>query len=918
MIRLPQIRPLVVLALLALLCTAPAAGAATPAPAGKSGTPGKGDPESEDKDKPFRDWKKVTKDAVVSHGYFTVHRKRDDLYLEIRPDQLDQPVLGIFSFARGIGSNFVLGGLPLNDRLLEFRRVGERILVMERNPRFVSPPGGPWEKARGLSYGESVLASLKIESVHDTTRAVLVEFGQFLVSDLSDLAERLGGALSTPTGPRSIRFDKDRSALTSVKVFPENMEFEALLTYSPNSRTGLSLDGVPDERFIPITVHYSFSKLPDVPMQPRLADDRVGYFLTAKKDFGRDQAENFWVRFVNRWRLEKKDSNAALSEPVKPIVFYIDHTVPKEYRAWVKEGVEKWQKAFEAAGFRNAIVAKDAPEDSSWDAEDVRYSTLRWITSTQPSFGAIGPSRVDPRTGEILDADILFEASMLQSFRNAYRRYSGPDAIGAEVLPSTRMEQWPAHIPLERRCEAQQGVADGGALLHVALLMDGALAPGSPVPDSYMHDAVVWVTMHEVGHTLGLRHNFRGSTATPYDKLNDRAWVEEHGMYTSVMEYPTPNISLDRSTQGYYYTQGAGTGDRWAIRYGYTPSGSSDLKADHAVAQKIADENLQAGHEYSTDDDTYPANALDPRTNIYDLGDDPIRFARDRTAYIAGLWQGGKLEDRIVGDSGDLTALRRAMDTLLGQYGIALGMAVKYVGGQYSTRVHRGQPGAVEPLRPVPAAKQREALDFLARRAFAADAFSVSPALLGRLAPERWSHWGLPGAFEARLDYDLNPRTLAIQTALVNGLTAPALLARLREAESRSPDAFRMSEHLERMTRMLWGEVGGSAASAAAFRALDGTSTRRDVQRLYVDRLATLVVGPAPGVPDDARALARLQLTRIDGRAARVLAGEAPIGDYTRAHLMETRARIRRALEAGRQADAAVGRGPGGPNVVPE
>jgi hypothetical protein len=264
-----------------------------------------------------------------------------------------------------------------------------------------------------------------------------------------------------------------------------------------------------------------------------------------------------------------------------------------------------------------------------------------------------------------------------------------------------------------------------------------------------------------------------------------------------------------------------------------------------------------------------------------------------------------------VGDSGDLTALRRAMDTLLGQYGIALGMAVKYVGGQYSTRVHRGQPGEVAPLQPVTATKQKEALDFLGTRAFAASSFAMPTGLLNRLAPERWAHWGMPGAFgqgNPRLDYDLNNRVLAIQTTLLNGLFEPQLLARLREAESRSADAFRLADLFEKTTRMLWGEVAGSTPET--FKALEGPSTRRDVQRAYVNRLADLVVNPPAGAPDDARALARLQLTRIDGRCKQALAaaGEAPMGDYTRAHLTETRARIKRALEASREADAG---GPG-------
>jgi hypothetical protein len=452
----------------------------------------------------------------------------------------------------------------------------------------------------------------------------------------------------------------------------------------------------------------------------------------------------------------------------------------------------------------------------------------------------------------------------------------------------------------------------------MALLMDGTLPPGSPVPDKFMHDAVVWAVMHEIGHTLGLRHNFRSSTSTPYDKLQDNAWVSEHGLYGSVMEYPSPNIALDRSKQGFYYTQGAGTEDIWRIRYAYTPSGETDLQKDYAFARAIADENLEAGHEYSTDDDTYPATALDPRSNIWDLGDNPLQFAKDRTTYIASLWKNPEFENRILGEHGEYPSLKRAMDTLIGQYAIALGVAVKYVGGSYLSRVHRGQPDAVDPLVPIPAPKQREALEFLSTRAFSANAFGIAPSLINRLAPDRWSHWGVPDMYAPnadRLDYDLTGRTLAIQTTLLNALTSPRLLQRVRESEERTAEPFRLADHLGTMTRVLWGEVGGGEGTAAAFKALDGPTTRREIQRAYVDRLASIVLGAAPGVPDDARAVARLQLSRIDSRCAKVLASEQPLSDTIRAHLIESRARIKRALEAGRDAD--VPRPAAGPTAAP-
>jgi len=862
-------------------------------------------------DKPYQEWKKVTKDAEVMKGLFTFHKKRENLYLEIQASQLGMPVLGIFSLARGIGSNFVLGGMPLwiytgrDDRLIEFQREGDYVLVMEKNMRFVAPAGTAYEKAVDLSYGSSVLAKLKIESIHDSTKALLVDFAPFVVSDISDMGEGLRNALNKP-----VRFEKDRSALGAIKVFPENVEIEALLTYAPNDRQNLDLPTVSDERYIPLTMHYSFSKLPEKPMTPRLADDRTGYFVNAVKDYSLDRGDSYWRRFVNRWRLEKKDPSAAVSEPVQPIVYYIDRTIPEQYRGYVKQGIENWQKAFEAAGFKNAIIAKDPPDDPNWDPEDVRYSSIRWIVSSEPSFGAIGPSRTDPRTGEILDADILFEGSIVLNRLNLFRRLTDSRALEQYATP------WATNLPPvshpERLCALGMGVEDGLGLIRVSQLVDGSLPPGSPLEEKMVGEMLVHVTMHEVGHTLGLTHNFRSSTSTPAAMVQDRAWTLEHGLSSSVMDYAAPNIATTGGAQGEYYGTHSGTCDAWMIRYGYEPSGQTDVDADYTYARKIADESAKQGHEYSDDSDTYPQDALDPRTNIWDLGDDPLKYAKERSAYVRSLWQNPAFEDRILGTTGEYPMLRRAMDGLLGQYAISLGLAVKYVGGQYQYRDHRGQPDARPPLTPVPGAKQREALDFLAANALASDPLGVPKSLLNDLGQDRFNHWGLASSFGGgrRIHYELNDKLIAIQTGILNSLTAPRLMARVRDAERVSTDGVKLSELFDRLTRATWGEVGSSGAAAP--KALDGPEPRRELQRIYVDRMATMVVAPMPGAPDDARALARLQLQRIDARCARVLSAEGAMGDNTRAHLLESRARIKRALEAGREADVARPTGPGG------
>jgi len=876
---------------------------AAPARSAKGGKPAAGEGDKG----PFKPWATVTKDTKKKEGFFTVYEGPDKILFEVKKEQLDQDFLGVFSMAQGMGAYFILGGLPVNDRLLAFQRVGNNLLLLDKNQLFTAPKDSPYEKAMNLSLGHSVLASLKIESERDSGAAVLVDMTEVFVSDLTDISSFMQQVFRGP-----VRFDKSRSTLTQTKAFPKNLEIEALLTYSPSNRNNADFHTVPDSRYIPIQMHYSICALPEEPMQPRLADNRVGQFMTVMKDFSRDSDESFFVRYINRWRLEKKDPTAQVSEPVKPIVWYIDRTVPDEYRPWVKKGVEAWQKAFEAAGFKNAIIAKDAPseeEDPDWDAEDIRYTTIRWITSSTPSFGAIGPSRTDPRTGEIFDADVLVEDSFIQGFRNNYRRYAGPDAIAEGVTPT--LPEMPSFLPMERMCMAQNGLADGGALLRMSLLMNGAIPPGSPVPDEFLGYAIVWMTMHEVGHSLGLFHNFRSSTATPYAKLNDTAWTGANGLTGSVMDYAAPNIAVNGETQGDYYGHTVGTYDMWAIRYAYTPSGSNDVAADYDFVRRIADESNEAGHEYSNDLDTYPAGAMDPRTNIWDLGSDPLQFAIDRGEYVAKMWKNPEFEDRILGDYGEYPVLRRAMNTLMGQYAITLGLAVKNMGGAYVSRNYRGQPGEVDPIRPVPAEQSRKAMAYLARRAFAVDAFDVSPQLLNKLAPDRWAHWGLPPQFSpvARVDYNLDDIVQTIQGNVLNAVTAPMLLARVREGENRVQNPYTLKEHMRLLTDAIWGEVDGAMGPGMA--RLEGPTTRRTLQRMYVDRLASLMVEPDPRAPDDARALARLQLERIDGRARAALAISG-LGDNTRAHLLETRARIKRATEAQRLTDMPPGAGGGG------
>jgi hypothetical protein len=843
--------------------------------------------------RPFRE---VTRGAQARTGFFDTYEKGDALFLVIPHDRIGEDFLLTFQIAQGVGAGGLVGGTMLNifeGQVVALERHGDRIFLVQKPTRFLAPEGTPLARALETSFGSSVLETAKIESIRDDS-AVIINIYDWILSDLSNIGQRVRvAAASTPSpNPPAANLDKGRSHLESVKAFPENLNIRAKLTFRPAQPA--SINSVPDGRYIPVSIFYSFARLPEEPMRPREADDRVGYFMTVQKDFTRyDDA--FFVRNINRWRLEPSGETVdGLMVPLKPITYYVDHTVPEEYRPFLMDGVLAWNAAFEAAGWKDAVRAEMLPDSA--DAEDIRYATLRWSTSDQPGYSAIGPSIVDPRTGEILDADMLYEANMVRGFKRDWRTSITPSAAVNEFFELTEEEVRATASGVKGPGWAAEMSAQG-ALLRATLAARGDILATDPVPMNYVGEALKWVTMHEVGHTLGLRHNFRSSIDTPLEKLHDRQWAHERGVFSSVMEYPALNLthqdehSADGGHahgQGYFYNPGVGSYDRWAISFGYTH--------DDARAAEIARKAALPGHAYGTDEDVSGPGALDPTINVYDLGDDPLAWARERAAHITSLWPA--LPDHVLADNSRYADLTDAFNTLLVQYSRALAIAPKYIGGQFQNRDRVGDPQGRPPFTPVPRAQQREALRFLNDYAFSERAFQVPQGTLAQLGANRWSHWGASNTFGGRIDFPMHERVLGVQTALLGQLTSPFVFARIRDAEMKfgSRAVLPIPELMEELTRSVWSESWSGSRNVSAMR--------RDLQRVYLDRMGEIIATPPARMPADARSVARYRLRDLDGRLQRAVAAGA-LDAYTRAHLMESRQRIAKVMEAGLEVERA-------------
>jgi hypothetical protein len=822
---------------------------------------------------------KFKTDAESQAGLFTVWRKTGKVYFEIAASQLDTSYLLVPTLVNGVDAQrFLVSGIPFGSYLFKFQRSGDRILVVEDNPYGKAKPNSPAALSVASSYPPSVVYSSQIASIDKATGNIVFP-ADFLMSDINDISDGINLTSSSPLARYNL--NPGLSYYGPTKAFPKNVEVETDLTWSSQTPDA-AIDAVPDSRFLLLKIHDSIMELPNDGYQPRLADDRVGYFLTARRQYD-DQQRGYssFVVYINRWNVQKTDPNAKVSPAKNPIVVYLLNEIPPEYRPAMRDGILTWNKAFEAIGITHAIDVRQQPDDPSWDPDDARYSIVRWATTPIPAFGAAGPSITDPLTGEIFRGEVIFDANEVRGYTVAYN----------ELINPTMAEPVAKQLACQLHdCMLGEEMAAQRDWATLAMALDGKFSEPSP---QYTYESLKQVMLHEFGHVLGLRHNFGSEVIYSMPRVQNKPSSSAQGIVGSVMAYTPINLSPHGQPQGSLWQLVLGPWDYAQIKYGYMAIPASSPEGEVPTLSALASQYTAPQLFYSTDEDSALGNGFstDPRFAPFNLTSDPLRFAQNNLAIDQRMFNILLSRRPVQGDSYE--QVRRDVALVLRNWYRYTLVPTTYMGAEYFTRNHKGDPNAKTPFIPYARTEERRAYVLLDRYAFSDNAFTITPQLLNSMGSSRWAHWQADPNDTGRLDFPIEVSITNFQIAVLRRMFQPNILMRLDSMELRTAkpgQTMSLADLFDWTDQSIYGDLSKRGLTTI-------NVMHRSLQYNYAILLAHIALRPDYGTPTDARALARHHLASLSQRCTQSL-NRGGLDEATQANLEAIRNTADRALDA--------------------
>ncbi|MBX3382702.1 MAG: zinc-dependent metalloprotease [Phycisphaeraceae bacterium] len=915
----------------------------------------------------FRPWAEVSRgyEKVVSTAdgasFYNLWKKdKDGSMLAELPRGYDNQKHFI---ALTVATGQEYAGLQSGDLLVYWKRIDNRMVLME--PNLGTRSTGDQESRLSLKnlFTDRVILDLPIVCMGPSNQPVI---------DMKDL---LVGRATTFYGGQAAGGNPRLATIRKAKAFPENIEIAYEMPVAGGRLRSF---------------HYSISLLKSNPSyKPRVADPRVGYFTTVHRDLGKFSDGEKWVRYINRWHVEKKDAGRKMSPPKEPIVFYIDAAVPARYRRFVRDGILVWNKAFERVGIIDAIEVRQQDAETGaymdLDPEDVRYNFIRWLANDQGT--AIGPSRVNPYTGQILDADVILTDGWIRHFWVQYNQIMpelAMEGLSAETMawldsrpqwdPRLRMAE-PAqrdYILAQRMrrgvlaygghpiamtdpsvrnsaadpsrmmgthefdgltgrisqvnglCLAARGKSLDMAYARMAFeLMRDELdpepepegdggekkdekgdKPARPkkdavdlidgIPDWFVGPLLADLVQHEVGHTIGLRHNFKASAQYTLDQINSDEIKGQKAFTASVMDYTPVNFpGPDGVRKGDVAMIDMGKYDMWAIEYGYT----------FGDPKEVAKRSAEEGHDYGTDEDV---GGPDPSIQRYDFSKNPVDYANSQMELAR--YHRTRLVDKFVKDGESWSKVRRGYNITLSMQTRSLTMLTPWIGGSFVNRDFKGDPNGRPPIQVVPVEMQRSALNWVIDNSFHEDSFGLTPEILERMTVDKWLDAGGFGEARQENTWPVHDRIAGIQSMVMTRLINPTTLRRVLDNEYTVPsdqDMLTLPELLDSISNAAWSELEKAPAGNYTARKPYITSMRRNLQREHLERMIDLTL-PGAGTGESYKAISNLAIFRLRALRDKIVGiiGEdgtksKTIDPYSLAHLSEAKVRIGKALDAG-------------------